>query len=116
MLEDACPFCSVPILDIVYENELAITIRDLHPVKKLHTLILTKRHCSNIFETTAEEREALHQLAIICKQDIQSLDTTVAGFNYGSNVFAAAGQKVFHTHVHLIPRRAGDIPPPPASQ
>ena len=42
MPEDACPFCSVPMLDIVCENELAIAIRDLHPVKKKNVIWLLK--------------------------------------------------------------------------
>jgi diadenosine tetraphosphate (Ap4A) HIT family hydrolase len=41
-------------------------------------------------------------------------DSTIGGFNFGSNIGEAAGQKIFHAHLHLIPRRVGDTPPPPA--
>ena len=97
------------------ENDLALAIRDKYPVKPLHSLLITKRHCIDIFETTAEEREAIHQLAAQVKADIEMLDSSVEGFNFGSNISEVAGQKIFHTHVHLIPRRRGDLDLPPAS-
>lgn len=115
MTQNDCPFCSSSDLKIVAENNLALAIRDKYPVKPLHSLLITKRHCTNIFETTAEEREALHQLAVQVKKDIGELDSSVEGFNFGSNISEVAGQKIFHTHVHLIPRRRGDLDPPPAA-
>lgn len=116
MSENACIFCQRNDLDVVAENDLAFAVRDKFPVKPLHTLLITKRHVSDIFGTTAAEREALHELAHTCRAQIATEDQQVAGFNFGSNVGLVAGQKLFHAHVHLIPRRAGDIPPPPARQ
>ena len=46
------------------------------------------------------------------KDDISDTDTTVTGFNVGVNVRLSAGQSVFHVHVHLIPRRDGDVAQP----
>lgn len=114
MSGQVCEFCQRSELDVVAENDLAFAIRDKFPVKPLHTLLITKRHVPDIFGTTAQEREALHALARACRTQIQSADQQVAGFNFGSNVGLVAGQKIFHAHVHLIPRRSGDIPPPPA--
>jgi len=114
MLNDACPFCIADSLSFVCENDLAFAIRDKFPVRPLHTLVIPKRHVADIFETTLEEREALHQLALECRSAIYKEDPEVRGFNFGSNVGATAGQKIFHAHVHLIPRRLGDTPPPPA--
>ena len=108
MTEHDCIFCNIPDSAIVAENDLACAVRDNAPVTALHTLIIPKRHVADIFETSAEEREAIHQLALQCRRSICEHDPTVEGFNYGCNVGQAAGQKVFHAHVHLIPRRAGE--------
>ena len=116
MADRSCIFCQRSSLAQVAENALAFAIRDKFPVKPLHTLLVTKRHVSDIFGTTAAEREALHDLAHICRNQITAEDTEVAGFNFGSNVGLVAGQKIFHAHVHLIPRRSGDVPPPPARE
>jgi diadenosine tetraphosphate (Ap4A) HIT family hydrolase len=110
-----CAFCNSPKLSIVAENALAFAIRDTSPARPLHTLIIPKRHVVDIFETSADEREAMHELAMQCRQNICDEDPRVGGFNFGSNVGVAAGQKIFHAHVHLIPRRQGDTYLQPAS-
>lgn len=113
-MDNACPFCAVASLLLVAENDLAFAVRDKFPVRPLHTLLIPKRHVADIFETTLEEREALHSLAQDCRTVLQREDPDVQGFNFGSNIGIAAGQKIFHAHVHLIPRRVGDTPPPAA--
>ncbi|WP_348649604.1 HIT family protein [Rhizobium leguminosarum] len=114
LLTPDCIFCQRSEMTILAENDLAYAIRDKFPARPLHTLIIPKRHISDIFVTTAEEREAVHELAMVCREAIGSDDPTVSGFNFGSNVGEAAGQKVFHAHVHLIPRRSGEAALPPA--
>ena len=109
-----CVFCNMAALDWVAENGLAFAVRDKFPVRPLHTLIIPKRHIADIFAASPAELEAIHELARACVDELRTLDPGVAGFNFGSNIGEAAGQKIFHAHVHLIPRRAGDIPPPPA--
>ncbi len=109
-----CLFCDRLSLEILCENDLAFAIRDKFPVRPLHSLILPKRHAADIFETSAQEREALHRLAEAVRRDILRADPSVGGFNFGSNIGAIAGQKIYHAHLHLIPRRAGDTPPPAA--
>jgi diadenosine tetraphosphate (Ap4A) HIT family hydrolase len=94
---------------------LAFAIRDISPARPFHTLIIPKRHVADIFETSAEEREAIHELAMQCRKNICDEDPSVGGFNFGSNVGVAAGQKIFHAHVHLIPRRQGDTDLQPAT-
>jgi diadenosine tetraphosphate (Ap4A) HIT family hydrolase len=109
-----CIFCKIVELGIIAENQYAFAIRDKFPVKPLHTLIIPKRHVVDIFETNSTEREAVHQLALICRDLIRQEDADVGGFNFGSNIGHVAGQKIMHAHIHLIPRRLGDLPPPPA--
>jgi diadenosine tetraphosphate (Ap4A) HIT family hydrolase len=109
-----CLFCRIAASPVIVENGLAFAIRDKFPVTPLHSLIIPKRHVADYFECTPAEREAIHALLVICRSAILSADETVGGFNVGANVGATAGQKNHHVHVHLIPRRSGDIAPPPA--
>jgi ATP adenylyltransferase len=113
-MNQGCLFCTLSSAQIIAENELAFAIHDKFPVTPLHSLIIPKRHVADYFECTPAEREEIHALLVICRSAILSADDTVGGFNVGVNVGATAGQKIHHVHVHLIPRRDGDIAPPPA--
>jgi diadenosine tetraphosphate (Ap4A) HIT family hydrolase/5-methylcytosine-specific restriction endonuclease McrA len=106
---DGCPFCHIPKERILNENELAFAIRDAVPVTQLHTLVIPKRHTSDLFELSRPETNAYNELLKEMKQEILQTDAKVAGFNVGINNGAAAGQTVKHCHIHLIPRRAGDV-------
>ncbi len=110
-MSSECPFCSVEVSRIVFHDDLVYAIWDGFPVSEGHLLIVTTRHVSNWFEATQEE-----QLAILHALDrgraIIEQRYSVHGFNIGINVEAAAGQTVPHLHVHLIPRREGDVPDP----
>ena len=110
----ACIFCDRDTLDILAETSLSFAIRDKFPVRPLHTLILSKRHVESAFDLTEEEFHDIFRLSNQMQRRLRSEDATVAGFNFGSNVGAVAGQKIMHVHFHLIPRREGDTPPPPA--
>nr|WP_246451620.1 HIT family protein [Rhizobium paranaense] len=101
-------------MTILTENSANFAIRDKFPVRPLHTLIIPKRHVTDIFATDAQEREAIHELAMQCREAIGTEDASVSGFNFGSNIGRAAGQKIFHAHVHLIPRRLGEVELPAA--
>ena len=109
-----CIFCRASELSILAENAFAFALFDKFPARPLHMLIIPKRHVVNIFETSVEEREAIHELALLCRMRICEKDPDVGGFNFGSNVGEAAGQKVFHAHVHLIPRRFNEAELPSA--
>jgi diadenosine tetraphosphate (Ap4A) HIT family hydrolase len=88
--------------------------RDPRPIpgNEGHTLIITRRHVPDFFELYAAERSALHDLLIKEREVIQRSNADVVGFNIGVNAGAEAGQTVFDVHVHLIPRRAGDVTDP----
>lgn len=109
-----CPFCNVAPGDILAQNGLAFALRDRFPIRALHSLILPKRCVPDVFATTPEEREAMHTLAELVRAEIMREDASVGGFNFGSNIGAVAGQKIFHAHLHLIPRRSHEPPPPAA--
>ena len=94
------------------ENELALAFRDRFPVTEGHTLIIPKRHAVTYFELTEAEVLAVNTLLHSQKSQIQAEDSSVVAFNIGINAGEAAGQTVFHCHIHLIPRREGDVDNP----
>lgn len=110
--EAGCIFCDMPPDRLVAENELAVAIRDGFPVTPLHTLILPKRHVADYFGLTQPEVNAIHQLLHEQRAAISREDQAVSAFNIGMNCGEVAGQTIFHCHVHLIPRRLGDVKAP----
>lgn len=107
-----CLFCEIPAKRIICENALAYAIRDNFPVTNGHTLIIVKRHVPDYFSLTPEEITACHELVSETRNEILREDSLVQGFNVGVNAGAAAGQTIFHCHIHFIPRRAGDVENP----
>jgi diadenosine tetraphosphate (Ap4A) HIT family hydrolase len=77
-----------------------------------HTLVVPKRHVADYFGLTREELVACDDLLHVCRRETMATDRTVEGFNIGMNAGAVAGQTIFHCHIHLIPRRAGDVEKP----
>lgn len=106
-----CPFCQLSTLDIVVENVFHMVIRDRYPVSVGHSLIIPKRHVASLFELTAEEFNALYELLHTTREQLDA-EYQPAGYNVGVNVGEAAGQTVFHLHVHVIPRYEGDCADP----
>ena len=106
-----CPFCSASPDNILFENEYAYVREDAYPVSKGHLLIISKRHVKDWFALTDAEQDAVNSLLRKCKC---YLDDTYHpdGYNAGINCGEAAGQTVFHVHMHVIPRYAGDAEHP----
>jgi diadenosine tetraphosphate (Ap4A) HIT family hydrolase len=81
-------------------------------VAHYHTLVLPKRHVANFFELYQPELNAVHALLHKMEFQIRDIDQQVTAFNLGINVGHDAGQTIFHAHVHMIPRRVGDVENP----
>ena len=107
-----CIFCKISSEELQFENELAYSSADSYPVSKFHSLIVPKRHVQDYFELSAEEVKACHELILKTKEKILNEDITVKGFNIGTNSGKTAGQSIMHCHIHLIPRREGDVENP----
>jgi len=110
--EKDCVFCELGSGRIIAENELCLAIHDGFPVTPLHTLVIPKRHVADYFDLHQPERNAIEAMLHEQRQSILEQDNTVTGFNVGINAGASAGQTVFHVHVHLIPRRDGNVADP----
>jgi len=110
--ETNCLFCDIQISDtqrIISENNLTYAIRDGFPVTEGHTLFIPKRHVLDYFGLVPAEVNAINRLIAEQKKLLQEKDSTIDGFNIGMNCGETAGQTIFHCHVHLIPRRKGDV-------
>ena len=102
----------MPKKRVVAEQPLAYAMRDGYPVSELHTLIIPRRHVADYFDLSRPEENACRLLLEEMKADIEKRDKSVEGLNIGWNCGEVAGQTVFHAHVHLIPRRKGDVENP----
>lgn len=93
--------------DIIYEDEDTLAFLDIAPNNPGHTLVIPKVHSRNVFDISEDTWIALmrtvRMLAPIIKEAAGA-----DGININMNNDAAAGQVVFHTHVHIIPRHEGD--------
>jgi len=113
--EKECLFCNIQHNEtkrIVEENTLAYVIQDGFAVTEHHSLIIPKRHAKDYFELTQAEINAVNQLIKSQKLQLDKKDKSIIGYNIGMNCGKAAGQTIFHCHIHLIPRREGDIQNP----
>ena len=111
-LSDGCPFCKLNSkVELVCETATAVAFFDGYPVSKGHTLIIPKRHVANYFDFTDKEQQDLWHMVNHCKTILEKRFHP-DGFNVGINVNQAAGQSVFHVHIHLIPRYKGDVENP----
>lgn len=106
-----CIFCKIAKGEIpsatLYEDEEFRVILDLNPAAKGHALILPKKHASNLLELPDETAS---KALVLAKRIVSTLQEGLhaEGVNVLQNNGEAAGQTVFHFHMHIIPRRTGD--------
>lgn len=110
-MEPPCPFCGPDRLRVFYEGELVVGLWDAFPVSPGHALLVPRRHVRDWWDATRQEQEQLVAALKVARQEILKAYRP-DGFNIGWNVGAAAGQTVFHLHLHVIPRYEGDVPDP----
>ena len=111
MVQDHAIFCKIAAGEIpsktIYEDEKYRVILDLGPATRGHALILPKNHYANLFELPEEDAKEViclaKKMATIMKDKLGC-----DGFNLVQNNGEAAGQTVFHFHMHLIPRYEND--------
>lgn len=109
---EKCPFCRLSRrVEIICETATCVAFYDGYPVSPGHALIISKRHVASYFDLTNHEREAMNVMLQYVKQKVD-VRFHPDGYNIGINVNEAAGQSVFHVHMHLIPRYKGDVPNP----
>lgn len=111
MTEKSCIFCKIAAGEIpaatLYEDEEFRVILDVGPAAKGHMLILPKNHYADIMEMP---EEMVGKAFILAKKMAKRMEEVLGcdGVNVLQNNHEAAGQTVFHFHIHLIPRMKGD--------
>ena len=106
-----CLFCHPKPHEILAETEHALLISDSFPVSPGHCLVTPRRHIKTYFECSEEENREFRELILLAKQQIEKKHSP-DGYNIGCNNELAAGQSVFHLHIHIIPRYQGDVENP----
>ncbi len=106
-MDESCPFCDPDPDQVFLETDLVIGLWDKYPISPGHALLVPRRHVAGWFDASAEERSALMAALDIARDKVLELHQP-DGFNIGVNSGEAAGQTIFHLHVHLIPRYTGD--------
>ena len=108
-----CPFCVTGDREILLQTSLAVVWKDEYPVTRWHVLVVPKRHTlSTTLILERRELRACQALLSEARSLLLAQDVSILGFNVGINSGEVAGQTIMHSHVHLIPRRAGDIANP----
>lgn len=106
-----CLFCKIIAGEIpstkVYEDNTVLAFLDIHPVNIGHTLVIPKAHHANLYETP--DALLAHMMTIVKKLSIAIKSALNAdGINIEMNNDSIAGQIIFHTHIHIIPRFSSD--------
>lgn len=107
-----CPFCEPAPDRIVGEGPTTRVLADLYPVTDGHLLVVPRRHVLRWTDATLDERSALTAEIERACELARERDRRIDGFNIGWNDGPAAGQTVMHLHIHVIPRRLGDVADP----
>jgi histidine triad (HIT) family protein len=110
MNEDSCIFCRIAQKQVpasfVYEDEKVIAFLDIKPLNEGHTLVIPKSHYASIFEIPVDLIAHLHgvtkRIALAVKKA-----TNADGISISQQNGKAAGQEIFHLHIHVIPRYEG---------
>jgi len=117
--EAGCVFCALEGSGrVLLENELALCIADAYPVTPGHSLVIPRRHVADGLDLHQPEWNAVVELLKQRREQLIAKDATIRAWagslieNRGLNSGETAGQKVFHAHWHLIPRREGDCAEP----
>lgn len=108
---DNCIFCKIIAGEIpsakVYEDDGFIAFMDINPIALGHTLVIPKTHCRNVFDTPLDVVAGFYpvvaKVANAVKKAFGADGVNIMQFNE-----PAAGQEVYHSHIHIIPRYEGD--------
>jgi diadenosine tetraphosphate (Ap4A) HIT family hydrolase len=104
----ACPFCALPSECIWFSTDVAMVVFDAYPISEGHVLVIPKRHVVSLFDLHIHEQRDLWTVVALARERLAK-ELRPDAFNIGINDGGAAGQTVGHAHIHVIPRRKGDV-------
>jgi len=110
-MEAKCPFCGLPKERAWFESRYSVAVLDAFPVTEGHTLVIPKRHVESCFDLPQNELNDISAVVTRVRMLLKKKFNTDS-FNIAINDGVAAGQTIPHAHVHVIPRRMGDVADP----
>ena len=110
-MDDSCPFClRIAANDVTSRQGGAVAFPDTFPLARGHTLVGSVIHEPDLFSLPPDVVSDMWDLALVRGRELR--EAGAEGVNIGANVGNAAGQTIPHAHLHVIPRRTGDVPDP----
>jgi histidine triad (HIT) family protein len=110
-----CLFCKIVdgglAADIVYENDSLIAFRDINPKAPTHILLIPRRHIATMNDLQAGDESLAGELFITAARIAADEGLAEDGYRVVMNCNEAAGQSVFHIHLHLMGGRTMTWPP-----
>lgn len=107
-----CIFCLIVAGDaersVVYEDDATLAFMDIYPAAPGHLVVVPKRHAPQLGDMSADDGAAVMRTAMACAGALRSSGLRTDGINLFLADGAAAGQEVFHAHMHVLPRFSGD--------
>ena len=115
MTDPNCLFCKIIAgdipADVVFESDDVVAFRDINPQAPTHVVIIPKRHISTINDLAESDTDVLGRLYLAAKEIAAKEGISEPGYRTVMNCNAAAGQTVFHIHLHLLGGRDLSWPP-----
>ncbi|WP_210369711.1 HIT family protein [Borreliella garinii] len=108
-----CIFCKIVNKELpsykVYEDDLVLAFLDINPLTVGHTLVIPKEHSENLLNMDDKFNERVLRVCKKISNALKRINSSIyGGINIYSSLGAGAGQEVFHTHFHVIPRFKND--------
>ena len=115
MTDSDCLFCKIVSGDIsaeiVYENDEVVAFRDINAQAPTHILIVPRKHIATINDLENSDQQVAGALHLAARDIAKQEDIAAEGYRTIMNCNAAAGQTVFHIHLHVLGGRSLDWPP-----
>lgn len=96
---------------IIFEDDICLAFRDIHPQALVHVLIIPKKEISSLAEISEEDKEILGHLMIKASEIAKNLGVSDSGYRLVANTNKEGGQEVNHLHIHLLGGRQMEWPP-----
>ena len=97
--------------DIVYENDAVLAFRDINPQAPVHVLVVPKKHIATLNDLQPEHDVLVGELYLAAKRVAEHTGIAESGYRTVMNCNEAAGQSVFHLHLHVLGGRRMQWPP-----
>jgi histidine triad (HIT) family protein len=112
MNEAACVICKLVSgeleVSVIYEDDLCMALMDIQPINPGHALVVSRRHAPNLADLNEEEGAQIFRVAQRVAAALRKCGVRCEGVNFFLADGEAAGQEVFHVHLHVFPRYSGD--------